>query len=170
MNYAIVYSSRTRNTAQLAQRIKRLLPPESIVYYGPPAAEAMQADVLFVGSWTDKGTCSLEIAQFLSGLKNKQVYLFGMAGFGGSPDYFAQIEERIAQNLPSGNVLLGYYFCQGKMPQAVRTRYEAMAKTDPEKGKRMLNNFDQALSHPDQEDLRMLEKAVSHMLKNISSN
>lgn len=167
MNYAVVYSSRTGNTAQLAQRIKRILPPESLIYYGAPAAEAARADVLFVGSWTDKGTCCPEIAQFLQGLKNKQVYLFATAGFGGSSAYFAQIKERIAQNLPCGNVLLGYYLCQGKMPQAVRTRYEAMAQTDPQKANPFLENFDRALSHPDQADLDGLEKAVSALLKNI---
>lgn len=167
MNYAIVYSSHTGNTAQLAQHIKHILPTESLIYYGAPTDEAVQADVLFVGSWTDKGTCSPEIAQFLNSLENKRVYLFGAAGFGGSSTYFAQIAERMAQNLPSGNVLLGYYLCQGKMPQAVRTRYETIAKTDPKKGALMLENFDRALSHPNQEDLDKLKKAVSNLLKNI---
>ena len=114
MSYAIVYSSNTGNTAQLAQRIKHILPPKELIYFGAPAVEATQADILFVGSWTDKGTCSLEIDHFLNRLNNKRVYLFGTAGFGGSPTYFAQIGERMAQNLSSGNVLLGYYLCQGK--------------------------------------------------------
>lgn len=73
----------------------------------------------------------------------------------------------MAQNLSSGNVLLGYYLCQGKMPQTVRTRYEMIAQTDPQKAKPLLENFDRALSHPNQEDLEGLEKAVSGLLKNI---
>lgn len=142
-----------------------LLPPEKVIYFGIPAAEATEADVLFVGSWTDKGTCSPEITEFLRGLEKKKVYLFGTAGFGGSSAYFAQIAERMAGNLPAGNVLLGYYLCQGKMPQAVRTRYEAIAQTDPQKAQPMLDNFDRALSHPNQEDLEGLKTAVSSLLK-----
>lgn len=167
MSFAIVYSSHTGNTAQLAQRIKCFLPANKLIYYGVPATEALRADILFVGSWTDKGTCCPEITQFLNGLENKRVFLFGTAGFGGSSAYFAQIGERMAQNLPSSNVLLGYYLCQGKMPQAVRTRYEAIAQTEPQKAKPMLDNFDRALSHPNQKDLDELEKAVSDLLKNI---
>lgn len=74
----------------------------------------------------------------------------------------------MAQNLPTGNVLLGSYLCQGKMPQAVRARYEALAKTSPQKAQPLLDNFDQALSHPNQEDLEKLEKAISDLLKNNS--
>ena len=94
--------------------------------------------------------------------------VFGTAGFGGSPAYFSQIAERMAQNLPTGNVLLGSYLCQGKMPQAVRARYEALAKTSSQKAQPLLDNFDQALPHPNQEDLEKLEKAISDLLKNNS--
>ena len=167
MSFAIVYSSHTGNTEQLAQRIKHVLPPNRLTYYGAPAAEALHADILFVGSWTNKGTCSPEIAEFLNSLENKQVYLFGTAGFGGSSAYFTQIAERMAQNLPAGNVLLGYYLCQGKMPQSVRTRYEMIAQTDFQKAKPLLDNFDQALSHPNQKDLDALEKNVSDLMKSL---
>lgn len=164
VNYAIVYSSCTGNTARLAQHLKGILPAEGLIYYGPPADHAVQADVLFVGSWTDKGTCSPDIARFLGSLNHKRVYLFGTAGFGGTPAYFDQIAERMAANLPAGNLLLGHYLCQGKMPQTVRQRYESMAQTDPEKARPLLGNFDRALSHPDQQDLEGLEKAVTGVL------
>ncbi len=167
MNYAIVYSSQTGNTAQLAQRLASLLPASQLIYQGGPAAQAMEADLLFVGSWTDKGTCCPQIAEFLRGLHSKQVYLFGTAGFGGAPAYFAQIAERMAQNLPEGNVLLGHYLCQGKMPPSVRTRYEALAQTDPNKANPLLKNFDRARSHPNEEDLAGLEKAVHQLLKDL---
>lgn len=168
MRYAVVYSSATGNTAQLAMCIRSMLPAEQLIYFGAPAAEAMQADMLFVGFWTDKGTCSPEIAEFLDGLDGKQVYLFGTAGFGGSTTYFEQIESRVAEHLSAGNVRLGYYMCQGKMPSAVRARYEALAKTDPQKAQPMLQNFDKTLSHPDEQDLEKLKTAVSDLLKRIS--
>ena len=49
--------------------------------------------------------------------------------------------------------------CQGKMPQVVRDRYEAME--DSPRRTMMLENFDRALSHPDQQDLDGLKQAVT---------
>ena len=50
------------------------------------------------------------------------------------------------------------------MPPSVRTRYEIIAQTEPEKAAPMLENFDRALTHPDETDLNELEKAVSGIL------
>ena len=170
MKYAIVYCSQTGNTAQLAECLQKVLPQEKVIYVGSPDTAATEADILFVGSWTDKGSCCTEIGQFLRSLENKQVYLFGTAGFGGAPAYFAQISERIAKNLSSTNHLLGFYKKKKKMPFSVRARYEAMAETDPEKAKSLLANFDEALSHPNQADLDGLTKAVSAILKTLREN
>ena len=131
MKYAVVFESRTGNTAKLAEHIKSLISPENLVFFGKPSAYAAQADLIFVGTWTDKGTCCDEIAGFLKGLSGKQIFIFGTAGFGGSPEYFNVITSRIVKNIPSGNIIKGSYFCQGKMPQSVRARYEAIEKNRP---------------------------------------
>ena len=131
MKYAVVFESRTGNTAELAEHIKSLISPENLVFFGKPSAYAAQADLIFVGTWTDKGTCCDEIAGFLKGLSGKQIFIFGTAGFGGSPEYFNVITSRIVKNIPSGNIIKGSYFCQGKMPQSVRARYEAIEKNRP---------------------------------------
>lgn len=158
MSYAIVYSSRTGNTALLAQAVRKALPQEECCYFGAPHAEALSADTIYVGFWTDKGTCDEQTAHFLQSLTNQKVFLFGTAGFGGAPAYFEQILERVKENLTSGVSVAGTYMCQGKMPQVVRDRYEAMEESPRRTA--MLANFDQALSHPDQGDLEGLKKAV----------
>ena len=91
-------------------------------------------------------------------IRDKEVYLFGTAGFGGDAAYFDQVLGRVEQNLNNSNRLVGTYMCQGKMPPAVRARYEAM----PESPRRtaMLENFDRALAHPDEQDLAKLRAAV----------
>lgn len=166
MKYSVVYSSKTGNTALLAKRLKQILPQEDLIYFGSADDSAIEADIIFVGSWTDKGNCSTEIIEFLKKLENKQVYLFGTAGFGGSEEYFRQLGERMAQNLSPKNILLGYYLCQGKMPKSVRSRYEILAQTQPEKANPMIENFDKALSHPDDEDLKRFENEVKSVLTN----
>ncbi len=52
--------------------------------------------------------------------------------------------------------------CQGKMPQSVRDRYMKM-KAQPEHPANidaLIENFDRALSHPDEDDLEKLRKIV----------
>ena len=159
MHYAIVYSSRTGNTALLADTIHKTLPAEDCLYFGAPDQKALEADVLYVGFWTDKGTCDETIAAFLQSLTTQKVFLFGTAGFGGDADYFEKILDRVRENLAPGVELVGTYVCQGKMPQAVRQRYEAME--DSPRRTAMLSNFDQALGHPDAKDLEGLRAAIT---------
>lgn len=163
MKYAIVYSSRTGNTRQLADALHASLHAEDCVYFGTPAPEALAADRVYVGFWTDKGSCDETVAAFLQSLPTgKEVYLFGTAGFGGSAVYFDKILDAAAANLPAGVRVVGRYMCQGRMPQAVRTRYEAMP--DSPRRQAMLDNFDAALSHPDADDLDRLCRAVTAAL------
>lgn len=165
MKYSIVYSSQTGNTAMLAEHIQHFLPENDILYIGVPDEKATEADLIFVGFWTDKGSCDETIGSFLSGLRDKDVFLFGTAGFGGSSAYFSQILHRVIMNLDHSNEIAGTYMCQGKMPLSVRQRYEALAETDPEKVQPMLDNFDKALSHPNELDLEYLESAIKVVLQ-----
>ena len=155
MSYSIVCSSNTGNTRQLAEEIEKQLLAGELVYCGAPDAAALQAEVLFVGFWTDKGSCDEKVAELLKQADDKTVYLFGTAGFGQSQQYFDQILARVRENLPAGAVYGGGFMCQGRMPQAVRSRYEAMQAKKPENAryKMLIENFDAALAHPNADDL-----------------
>ena len=158
MKYAIVYSSRTGNTELLAQRLRDSLPTEDCLYMGPPNEEALAAEKLYVGFWTDKGTCDESIAAFLRSITHQQVFLFGTAGFGGAPAYFEKILAAVKENLSETATVTGSYMCQGKMPVSVRKRYESMEESAGRQA--MLDNFDRALSHPDEQDLSALVEAA----------
>ena len=167
MNYAVVTSSRTGNTRQLADVIQEVLQEEEILYIGKVSKEAKNADVLFVGFWTDKGTCSEEMKEFLNTLEGKKIFLFGTAGFGQSQTYFDQIIERVKKEIPQSNQVIGSYMCQGKMPITVRERYIKLQKEDPtnKQYEKLIQNFDTALSHPDQQDLEGIRKKVLEIVK-----
>ena len=166
MTYAVVYHSRTGNTAQLAEAIKGVVPPASCVYFGPAAPQALAADTLFVGFWTDKGTCDQATADFLQTLSGKAVFLFGTAGFGGTPDYFQRILKAAEHHLPAGNTMLGSFMCQGRMPAAIKHRYEKMLAEKPGDAQLIsfIANFDQAQSHPDAADCAALRDKVLALL------
>lgn len=165
MKIAIIYKSMTRNTKQLADAIEQVLPKEQIIYKGEPNT-FIEADVYIVGSWTDKGMCDKAIATFLKRLKNKSIAYFGTAGFGGASAYYDALFDRVNTNIDKSNTILGYFFCQGKMPMTIRNRYVAMIKEHPDDQKLQvsLENFDQALSHPDKKDLNDIQNWIKTLI------
>lgn len=162
MKYAIVYSSKTGNTKLLADALLRALPQKDCVYYGEPNAAALLADRLYIGFWTDKGSADTIAAEFMKTVFEKDVFLFGTAGFGGEASYFERIVKNAVKNLDTGNRVIGTYMCQGKMPVSVRERYEKMlaAPVPVPNVKGMIENFDKALTHPDEADVDALIQKI----------
>ena len=81
MKYAVIYESATGNTEMLAKEIKSTLGEEKCVCFGTPEEElqskAEDADLIFLGFWTDKGECSEKIRKYMETLHNRNVFLFG---------------------------------------------------------------------------------------------
>lgn len=162
MRYAIVYSSCTGNTKRLAEAVRSILSEEDCIYFGAPDEKALAAQRVYVGFWTDKGTCSEEMQVFLRQLTSQEVFLFGTAGFGGSPAYYDQILQHVRELLSEDVQVIGTFMCQGKMPLSIRGHYVQMSRSpNPKPNLDMLiANFDQAMSHPDQQDLEHLKEAI----------
>ena len=142
--------------AAYVQTVRKLL------YTGAPNEAALAADRLYIGFWTDKGSCNREIAAFLKQVKGKEVFLFGTAGFGGDAAYFEKVLTAVKKHLDRSNTVIGTYMCQGKMPQSVRERYVKMQASPlpiPNLDS-LIENFDRAATHPDAEDLHRLTAAV----------
>lgn len=77
-------SSLTGNTKMLADAIYDVLPKENCDFYGNVKTQIPQSEMLYIGFWTDKGTADGDTLKLLQSLKNRKVFLFGTAGFGGS--------------------------------------------------------------------------------------
>ena len=197
--FSIVFSSRTGNTAELAEAVREALQEGTCEYFGSvngndggsggnrdrsecsiangnnksgfdgsdnshdDGSSAIPAsETLFVGFWTSQGVADQATQQLLGQLKNRKVFLFGTAGFGGSEEYFNKILKKVERSLDRSNTVFGRYMCQGKMPLSVRQRYEGMKKQPIHLPNldALIENFDNALSHPDAEDLERLKQAV----------
>lgn len=112
------------------QSMKRCQRTNAIIF-GTNDSQVPQSDVCYIGFWTDKGNADQKTLELLSKLKNKKIFLFGTAGFGGSDAYFEKILGQVKQSIDASNTVIGEYMCQGKMPQSVRERYMKM-KENPE--------------------------------------
>ncbi len=171
MNYSIIYSSKSGNTKQLAETIYDFLTEKNLCVTGFTNIDNKECNItnascIFVGFWTDKGNCEERLQTFLQTLENKTIFLFGTAGFGGSQSYFEKILSNVKQSIPSSNTIIGSFMCQGKMPIAVKNRYEKMKAENPNDTKfdAMIENFDKASSHPDIEDLQCLKNKILSIL------
>ena len=157
MNYKIVYSSLTGNTKIIAKAIKDALGEELCTYYGNIEGSVNhKADIVFVGFWVNRGTCTHDIKQYLEALEDQKIVLFGTAGFGDSESYFQAIVEKVKSYIPKSNDIIGSFMCQGKMTEKVLMRYSAMLEKEPENSeiKNMVDNYYNALSHPDENDIK----------------
>lgn len=153
MSYAIICSSKTGNTKKLAQRAREVLGEKN-------ECSTADADLVLLGSWTDKGGLDPALEDALPQLAAKRVFLFGTCGFGGSQAYYDRVLDRFQSALPEGAQVVGRFMCQGQMLPAVRARYVTMAEQDPKRFEPMIENFDRALGHPDVADLTAFEVAL----------
>lgn len=203
--YSIVFSSRTGNTAELAEAVRGALPNGACEFFGSMdssvdgslngdgnrecsiangsnkssfdgggygdgscANSAIPAsEMLFVGFWTNQGMADQAAQKLLEQLKDRKIFLFGTAGFGGSEAYFQAILDKTKAFIDDSNTVIGTFMCQGKMPHSVRERYVKM-KEQPDHMPNidaMIENFDKALSHPDADDLEKLANLVRETVK-----
>lgn len=175
LDYLVIYESETGNTKRIATEIFAALPGMSKDLMSLGEREDMdipEAEVYFVGFCVHRGTCSLEIGNFLGSLSSKAVALFGTCGAGNCEEYFRNIENSVRIWLEDDNLYLGGFICQGKMPQQIRMKYEAMlhrgSSEDEAKVKHQIQNFDAAMVHPDSNDCCHAREFVESCLKKLS--
>lgn len=170
MKIAIVYKSITGNTKEIAEAIAEtvtdIMSRTEVIYMGEPVS-GIEAELYIIGSWTDKGMCAQEISEFLRTLRNKKIAYFGTAGFGGSKEYYESLSRRVQETIDASNEFMGSFYCQGRMPQSVRVRYEKLLAEHPEDKNRKVNieNFEKALTHPDDRDIREAKQWIQQILK-----
>ena len=160
LDYLVVYESETGNTKKIATEIFASLPGMSKDLINlHERTDFPEAKIYFVGFCVHRGTCSLEIGNFLSGLSYKSVALFGTCGAGNS--------------LEDDNRYLGSFICQGKMPLAVRQKYESLLNTpedcDCQQIRRQLQNFDEAMIHPTRTDLENAALFATECIEKVKS-
>lgn len=172
MDAMVVYSSVTGNTRKVANEIFAAIPGDKKDIQSIEEYNGKDADTFFVGFWTDRGTCSADIIDLLSCLQGKNVALFGTCGMGRNQKYYDEIRDKVKVFIPDDCRYLGTYMCQGKMPIQVRRKYEQWltGNPHPEQVKRMIQNFDEALLHPDREDLKKAAAFAVNMMELAKQN
>ena len=107
--YSIIFNSKTGNTRKLADAIHEALPQENCDLFGAVEGDVPASETLYIGFWTDKGSADKATAELLAKLKNRKIFLFGTAGFGGSEEYFTNILDNVKKLINESNTVVGEY-------------------------------------------------------------
>lgn len=171
MKIAIVYDSVTGNTKKLADVIYDECMDFEVNVYTDFCDDILNADLIFIGSWTFKGEPSDKMKNVYQRLNNKRIFVFGTCGFGGSLQYYKMIFENTCKYINSNNGILDYYFCPGKLPDSIKEKYEKNLENNPndEKIRKMINNFNVVLKRPNDEDLNELRDKVRKVIDESQS-
>lgn len=167
----VVYASETGNTKKLAEEIYNALPAsmgEKDIVDVRTWNGRLDAENYFIGFWANRGSSSLEIIDILSSLHHRNIALFGTCGMGNSKKYYSSLEQNARVWIAEDNNFLGSYFCQGRMQDSIREKYESYRGVcDDNKIDLMLSFFDSAMSHPDRNDLLKAHLFVDKCLSEI---
>lgn len=170
MQAMVVYSSQTGNTQKIANAVFAAIPGSSKDMQRVEEYQGKDADIFFVGFWTDMGDCDRQTADLLAGLHGKKVALFGTCGMGKDSAYYEKIMACVRQHIPQDCLCAGTFLCQGKMPIQVRNRYEKLLQSGEKVAQMqmMIRNFDQALLHPDEDDGRAAAAFAREVMQNYA--
>lgn len=169
MKAVIIYDSITGNTYKLAKCIYEELKNMDVKVYREYSDDILDADIVFVGSYTKNMNPSEKIKKIYKKITDKKIFIFGTCGYGYGEDYYSSILQNTASYIPGSNEVVDYFFCLGKMPYINRVTYEAKLKKNPrdDKSKKMIDIFDKALKHPDFSDLIDLQIKVKMALNEL---
>lgn len=168
-SFTVIYASDTGNTRQVAEEIFEAIRSDNKELVDVRSFDGRtDSDVWFVGYRVNHSTCSIEIMDLLTSLHGKHVAIFGTCGLDDSAHYYRRLEKNVTAFLPADNNYLGAFYCRGRMPEEIRERYEEVrGDYEPDVIDRMVATYDEALPHPDKQDLLHAHLFVDEVFKKL---
>lgn len=167
MKIAVFCDSVTGNTNKLAKCICNACKDHDVYFFKDFDLEMVDADIVFLGSFVKDMEPSEKFRKVFRLIIDKNVFIFGTCSFDNGPDYYDRIYKNFLKYVPASNNVLGYFFCNGKLPYSYRVKYEARLKRNPDDilARKKLQHFDSILKHPDMYDFKDLELKVKMILE-----
>lgn len=152
----LTYSSVTGNTRQVADAIHQILPKNTAFYPVSEAPSPENFDLVMIGFWTYRAGPDPAAARYMETVRNRNVAFFGTLAAYPDSDHARRVIAK-AETLLSGNRILGFFLCQGKLaPERLAKRLggEQADGRHPMTEERRLRLLE-AAKHPDARDLAM---------------
>lgn len=166
MKAAVVFSSVTGNTREVAEAVHGIMPEGALLVPVHKAPSPDSFDFLALGFWVRRGMPDPRMKRYMDRVRNRTVAWFGtLAAWPDSPH--AALVRRNANQLLLGNRLLGGFLCQGRLEAkrfaACMNGLSPHAASHPmteERRARLL----EASRHPDEKDLMEARRFFSAFL------
>ena len=150
--WAVVYSSVTGNTAQIAKAIAEAAEADIFPVAEAPA-DFSDYDVVALGYWLRRGAPEAKMLAFLPQVTGAKVALFQTHGAEPGSEHAVTAFARAAYRLGEGCEILGTFGCQGKINPALIKKRQQGGDDDPHGGAAALLRWEAAKTHPDEQDL-----------------
>ncbi len=152
MKSLIVYSSLTGNTRSVAEAISEICPePFSILPVEDAPAGGGDYDFVVLGYWVDKGMPDKKSRDYLTGLNNKKIGLFGTLGAYPDSDHAKDCMTK-AEKLAGSNSVAGHFICQGRVDPKLLERMAKMKNNPHPMTEERKKRLEEAKKHPNEED------------------
>ena len=166
--WAVLYSTVTGNTEQIARRIAQAAGDADIFPMADMPEDLSPYEVVAIGYWLRLGGPDPKTMGFLPKVHDAKVVLFQTHGTDPGSEHAVTAFARAAYLLGEGCEILGTFGCQGKINPAMIERRKHSDPDDPHVGEKAQRRWERAAAHPNEEDLAMAAEFVAQMKRKLS--
>lgn len=161
--WAVIYSSVTGNTKQIAEAIAKQAGEADIFRVQDAPADLSAYDVVAVGYWLRLGQPDPLTLKYLPMVRDARVCFFQTHGAAPTSEHAITSFARAGYYLGEGCEILGTFGCRGKINPALQKKRENAGPDDPHGGAKSRERWQLAASHPDEQDIRDAQDFVVRM-------
>ncbi|MBE6074365.1 MAG: flavodoxin [Selenomonas ruminantium] len=163
MKWAVVYSSVTGNTRQIAEAIAQKAGDADIFRVQDAPQDLSAYDVVAIGYWLRLGQPDPLTLKYLAGVRDAKVVFFQTHGTAPDSEHAITSFARAGYHLGEGCEILGTFGCRGKINPAMLEKRKNAGPDDPHGGPQSEERWRLAASHPDAQDIAAAQDFVDRM-------
>ncbi len=161
MKLQVIYSSRTGNTKKVATAIAA----EWGVQADAIGTVNIDADMVAIGYWVDKGQPNAESMNAMKELAGKKVFLFGTLGAEPDSKHASDCMANARSYVEEKNEIIGEFICQGAIDPKLIEMFKSFPPDHPHAiTPERLERYARAATRPDERDLEAARTAARNAL------
>lgn len=161
--WAVIYSSVTGNTRQIAEAIAAQAGNADIFRVQDAPKDLAGYDIAAIGYWLRLGQPDPLTLKYLAGVRNARVVFFQTHGTDPTSEHAITSFARAGYHLGTGCEILGTFGCRGKINPVMLEKRKKAGVDDPHGGAKSMERWQLAALHPDAQDLADAREFVGHM-------
>ena len=165
--WAVIYSSVTGNTKMVAEAIAGAAEDADIFRVQDAPVDLSAYDIVAIGYWLRLGQPDPLTLKYLAKVQDSKVVFFQTHGAEPTSEHAITSFARAGYNLGPGCEILGTFGCQGKINPALLEKRKHAGADDPHGGAESQKRWQQAASHPDEQDLSDARDLVTRMERKL---